>query len=144
MKNFFVTLCLLTASLCAFAQNKSELRFKYIEKNLGVDQVTLKKLAPTIKGYIKEMKEAGDIYNDVKDEFKDNIKKGKLSEKQAAKLNQSKINSETKELQVRNKYYAKFKALTNELVIYRIFKLANDKKSKFMPAKKKSSDDDED
>ena len=106
--------------------------------------MTLKKLAPTIKGYIKEMKEAGDIYDDVKDEFKDNIKKGKLSEKQAAKLNQSKINSETKELQVRNKYYAKFKALTNELVIYRIFKLANDKKSKFMPAKKKSSDDDED
>ncbi|MCF0188419.1 MAG: hypothetical protein HUK04_02865 [Bacteroidaceae bacterium] len=141
-----ITTVLLVFTLAATAQTTSELRYKYVEKHLGLDKPTFDKLAPTLKAYIKAMKEAGDIYDDVKDEYKSQIKGNKLSDKQAAKLNAAKLKSEAKELEVKNAYYTKFQTVIAERYIFKLFKLASDKKSKFESSdkKKKKADDDED
>lgn len=139
----FILLFLLAFSIAAQAQTTSELRFKYVERNLGLDKPTFDKLAPTLKAYIKAMKQAGDIYDDVKDEYKNAIKANKVTDRQAAALNKAKLDSETKELEVKKLYYTKFKAVVAERYVYRIFKLAGDKKSKFVPKKTSKDDDDE-
>lgn len=137
-------LCLLlSVTTFSQAQTTSELRFKYVERNLGMDKPAFDKLSSTLKAYIKAMKEAGDIYDDVRDDYKTQIKNGKLTDKQAAELNKAKLASDAKQLEVKRTFYTKFKALTTERYIYKIFKLASDKKSKFVPTKKKSDDDDD-
>lgn len=125
------------------AQSTSQLRVKYIEKNIGISATELSKLSPTIKAFVKDIKVAGDIYDNVKSKYKSNLQNNTLNDKQAAELNTAKLASESKICSIKSAYYPKFQKLTSEKVIFKIYKLVSDKKSKFIPGKKKNTEDNE-
>lgn len=136
MKHTIITLLFGLFALSTFAQKTSELRYDYVIKNLKLDKATEAKAGPVIKAFIKEMKEAGDIYDDVKSKHKAAIKNGTLTNNQAAALNKAKLDSDAKETAVRKAYYAKFKAVMSEKQTFLCYRLCADKKSKFMPNSK--------
>ena len=144
MKQIIIALLVALTATGAYAQKTSELRYNYVMKNLKLDKATATKAGPVIKSFIKEMKDAGDIYDDVKDKYKSDIKNGTLTNKQAASLNQAKVESATKEAAVKSTYYTKFKQVMSEKQTFLCFRLCADKKSKFVESKKSNSEEDED
>ncbi len=134
MKKFIIT-TLATAILLAMpiainAQSKVEKRYAYTLKNLKLDKATETKFAPILKAYLKEKKEAGDIYDDVKDKYKSAVQAGTITDKQATLLLDAKIKSEVKELEVRKKYTDEFMKVLKPKKVYYALDLANEKISK--------------
>ena len=130
MKKFIIT-TLATAILLAMpiainAQSKVEKRYAYTLKNLKLDKATETKFAPILKAYLKEKKEAGDIYDDVKDKYKSAVQAGTITDKQATLL----LDAKVKELEVRKKYTDEFKKVLKPKKVYYALDLANEKISK--------------
>lgn len=113
-----------------FAQSKVEKRYTYTLTNLKLDKATEGRFAPVLKAYLKEKKEAGDIYDNVKDKYKAAIKAGTITDKQATELINAKLASEARELEVRKKYQEQFSAVLKPKKVYYAFDLANEKISK--------------
>lgn len=112
------------------AQTKREIRVAYVLEHLSLDKATAAKFKPVLNAYLKEMKDAKDIYDDVKDKYKEQEKSGKLTDSQANQLLKAKLESDTKELAIRKKYQPKFVTILKGAKAYYAFDLANDKMSK--------------
>lgn len=134
MKQFITTLLAATIlfgiSASAIAQSKLEKRYAYTLKNLRLDKATEAKFAPVLRAYLKEKKEAGDIYDDLKKKYKAAEKAGTLTDAQATQLLNAKIDSEGKVLIVKRKYQAEFLKYLKPKKVYYAFDFAGDKISK--------------
>ena len=98
-----------------FAQTKTEKRYTYTMKNLHLDKKTEAAFSPILKAYLNERKAAGDIYDDVKKKY------------QAKQLFEAKLESETKELAAKKKYFPEFLKVLKPKKVWYAFDLANDK-----------------
>ena len=134
MKKVILTLMtaamLFGVAISAAAQSKTEKRYDYIIKNLRLDQKTEAAFGPILKAYLNERKAAGDIYDDVKDKYKAAEKAGTLTDAQAKQLFEAKLESETKELAAKKKYYPEFLKVLKPKKVWYAFDLANEKMSK--------------
>ncbi|MCR4994484.1 MAG: hypothetical protein K6A32_03770 [Bacteroidales bacterium] len=114
----------------ASAQSKVEKRYAYTMKNLKLDKATEAKFSPVLMAFLKENKEAGDIYDDVKDKYRAAAKAGTLTDGQASQLLDAKLASEEKQLAVRKKYTAEFKKYLKPKKVYYAIDFATEKISK--------------
>lgn len=135
-----VAVALMAAPTTAFAKTKLEKRYEYTLKNLKLDKQTEAKFAPILKAYLTERKAANDIYDDVKDKYKAAEKAGTITDAQAKQLMDAKLESETKELAARKKYYPEFAKVLKMKKVWYAFDLANVKMSK-IEGRDKDSDD---
>lgn len=134
MKKVILTLMttalLFGVAISAAAQSKTEKRYDYTIKNLRLDKKTEAAFGPILKAYLNERKAAGDIYDDVKDKYKAAEKAGTLTDSQAKQLFEAKLESETKELAAKKKYYPEFLKVLKPKKVWYAFDLANEKMSK--------------
>ena len=135
-----VAVALLAAPTTASAKSKLEKRYEYTLQNLKLDKQTEAKFAPLLKAYLNERKAANDIYDDIKDKYKAAVKAGTITDAQAKQLMDAKLESETKELTARKKYYAEFAKVLKMKKVWYAFDLANEKMSK-IEGRDKDSDD---
>lgn len=145
--NRIISLCCMILLACtvipsASAQSNQELRYQYVMKNLKLDKSTATKFGPVLKNYLQELKQAKSGHSKLKDKYKDLEKAGTLTNGQAEQLLNAKFDADAKELVVKKKFYAEFKAVLPLKKVYYAFDLANDKKSK-VRGTAKSNDDDE-
>ena len=112
------------------AQSKTEKRYAYTLKNLHLEKKTEAQFGPILKAYLNERKAAGDIYDNVKKKFKAAEKAGTITDAQAKQLFEAKLESETKELAAKKKYYPEFLKVLKPKKVWYAFDLANDKMTK--------------
>lgn len=132
-KTLFVllaTVVILGFATTASAQTKTEKRYAYTLQHLKLNKQTEAKFGPVLKAYLDERKAAGDIYDDVKKKYKAAEKAGTLTDAQAKQLLEAKLESETKELAAKKKYYPEFLKVLKPKKVWYAFDLANEKMSK--------------
>jgi hypothetical protein len=154
MKKIFrcsaVLLFFLLLSVPSFGTNNTELRANYVIKELKLNKAMAAKFRPTCLAYLKELKVAKATYSSLKDKYKSAIKNGTLSNGQATALMKYHLDSDRKELTVKQKYYPLFCRILSAKQAYYAFGLANDsmKKVKGQKSQKdknaKTADDDDD
>lgn len=126
-----VAACILMAApTAASAKTKLEKRYEYTLRNLKLDKQTEAKFGPVLKAYLTERKAANDVYDNVKDKYKAAEKAGTITDAQAKQLMDAKLESETKELATRKKYYPEFAKILKMKKVWYAFDLANEKMSK--------------
>ena len=134
MKKFVSTLIavvvMLSITATAAAQTKTEKRYAYTLQHLKLNKQTEAKFGPVLKAYLDERKAAGDIYDEVKKKYKAAEKAGTLTDAQAKQLFEAKLESETKELAAKKKFYPEFLKLLKPKKVWYAFDLANEKMSK--------------
>lgn len=140
---FLIALLPVAGVISASAQNKEQIKSSYVLKNLRLDKNTASKFKPLFLNYLKEMKEAKDIYDNIKDRCKASIKKGTLSDSQAEQLLNAHWNSDARELAVKKKYTTIFTSCIGARRTFLVFDYASDSMKKMKGETKKSSEDDE-
>ena len=134
MKKFVSTLIavvvMLSITATAAAQTKTEKRYAYTLQHLKLNKQTEAKFGPVLKAYLDERKAAGDIYDEVKKKYKAAEKAGTLTDAQAKQLFEAKLESETKELAAKKKFYPEFLKVLKPKKVWYAFDLANEKMSK--------------
>ncbi len=133
MKKFVLLLTaalLLTIPASSFAASKLEKRHAYTLKNLNLDKKTEAAFSPILMQYLKDKKEAGKKYDDLKDKYKAAEKAGTLTDNQATQLLEAKMECDAAELEVKKRYYPEFLKVLRPKKVYYAFDLSNDKMSK--------------
>ncbi len=138
MKRFFLVMLMATMGLSTnlLAQSNRAARVEYVLKNVGVDAQTQKKLKPLLQKYLEKKKYETADYDDLKDDLKDRIDAGKLTDTQANRLMKAKWDADQKELDLKKEYEPKFKDVVGTSKTWYVFDLLNDKKSKVLGTKK--------
>ena len=121
---------LLSVSTTTFAASKLEKRHAYTLKNLNLDKKTETAFSPILMQYLKDKKEAGKKYDDLKDKYKAAEKAGTLTDNQATQLLEAKMECDAAELEVKKRYYPEFLKVLRPKKVYYAFDLSNDKMSK--------------
>jgi len=121
---------LLSVSTVTFAASKLEKRHAYTLKNLKLDKKTEAAFSPILMQYLKDKKEAGKKYDDLKDKYKAAEKAGTLTDNQATQLLEAKFECDAAELEVKKRYYPEFLKVLKPKKVYYAFDLSNDKMSK--------------
>ncbi len=136
-----VLIALFVGFLCfgtsAMAQSNRAARVQYVLKNLDLDATQQKKLKPLLEKYLLEKKTQTANYEDMKDDLKERIDAGTLTDKQANSLLKAKWEADEKELALKIKYEPKFKAVISPAKVFKCYDLLNDKKSKIRGEEKK-------
>ena len=140
---FLIALLPVVGITNASAQTKEQIKSSYVLKNLRLDKNTASKFKPLFLNYLKEMKEAKDVYDNVKDKYKASIKKGTLSDSQADQLLNAHWNSDAREIAVKKKYTTIFTSCIGAKRTFLAFDYASDSMKKMKGETKKSSEDDE-
>jgi len=140
---FLIALLPVVGITNASAQTKEQIKSSYVLKNLRLDKNTASKFKPLFLNYLKEMKEAKDVYDNVKDKYKASIKKGTLSDSQADQLLNAHWNSDAREVAVKKKYTTIFTSCIGAKRTFLAFDYASDSMKKMKGETKKSSEDDE-
>jgi len=140
---FLIALLPVIGVLDASAENKEQIKSGYVLKNLRLDKTTEAKFKPLFLNYLKEMKEAKDVYDNVKDKYKAAIKKGNLTDNQAAQLLNAHWNSDAREIAIKKKYTTIFTPCIGVKRTFLAFDYASDSMKKMKGGTKKSSEDDE-
>lgn len=140
---FLIVLLPVIGVICVSAQNKEQIRLDYVLKNLRLDKNTSVKFKPLFLNYLKEMKDAKDLYDHVKDKYKTAIKKSSLSDNQAELLLNAHWNSDAREIVVKKKYTTIFTSCIGAKRTFLVFDYASDSMKKMKGKTKKSSEDDE-
>lgn len=155
MKRIFryipVLLFLLPIAVTSYGQSNTELRANYVVKELKLSKANAAKFKPTCLAYLKELKVAKSAYSTLKDKCKSAIKNGTLTNAQATLLIKNHIESDRKELVVKQKYYPLFCRVLSPKQAYYAFDYANDsmkkikgqKSNKDNKSKSSEGDDDE-
>ena len=111
----------------AFGQKKQAARTAYVMNNMKLDAATKAKFEPVLAAYYTEMAAAKADYKKLKDKYDALRDTGKLSDAQCDQLFEGKLAQEKAELEVREKYYAKFKTVLSTKQAYLAIRLCNDK-----------------
>ena len=132
MKKFMIIVAaIITLTVTsASAGTKLEKRYEYTLKQLRLDKATEAKFGPLLRAYLTEKKAANDPYDDLKEKYKAAEKAGTLTDNQATQLLEAKFEADTKELQVKKKYYEEFKKILKPKKIFYAFDYASEKLSK--------------
>ncbi|MDD4759527.1 MAG: hypothetical protein WCR53_00760 [Bacteroidaceae bacterium] len=130
-KTAFVVILFLSLSSVAFAQStKDRWRCQHVVKGLKLDKELSAKFSPVFYAYLKDLHQAGDLYDNMKDKYKTQIDKHQLTLEQAQQLLDAHWNSDAKQVQVKQKYTQLFSKIIKLPYVYYAFKLSNDKAPK--------------
>ena len=140
MKKYFTLILPLAAML--FVSNsmlaqkdKVETRLQHVMNNLKLDKATAAKFQPVCKAFLEEVQNAKSNHSKLKDKYKSMEKAGTLTNAQAEQLLTANLESDTKVLEIRKKYFVEFKKVLPLKKIYYAFDRANDKMSKITGTK---------
>ena len=111
----------------AQAGAKRDARVAYVLKNLKLKSDVEAKFKPMLEDYLKELSDLKDNYQNLKDELRDAIDRGKLTAAQCDRLFEAKQKQEEKEPAIMRKWYAKFKTVLTAQQAYKAMKLSDDK-----------------
>jgi hypothetical protein len=125
------------------AQSKGQIKCSYVIKNLRLNKDQNSKFKPLFMNYVNELKAAKDTYDNLKNKYKPLIKKGKLSEGQAAQLLNAHWNADEKETSVKKKYTSIFILCIGAKKTFEAFDYASDSMKKMKGSNKKSSKEDD-
>ncbi len=116
------------ASTTCMAQTaKEKAKCAYVIKNIKLDKAKQDQFSTLFYAYLKEKKQVTSVFDDMKDNLKDNIDKGTITEAQAQQLLNNRWTADEKEVQVRKKYSPLFTKMLGAKQAYYVFKFANDK-----------------
>lgn|SRR5574344_1232675 len=146
IKTFFllVALSLFVAAGSSYAQDKEQIKCKYVVKKLKLDKARAAKFSPICLNYFKELAAAKSQYKALKDKMKSSIKSGKLSDAQADQLMDAHWASDARETAVKKKYAEIFKQSIGAKMAFEAFDYASDSMKKMSGGSKKKSSDDDD
>ena len=120
-------LCFFTVYSLRAQSDKDRWRCRHVVRGLKMSKALEEKFTPVFYAYLKELHEAKDIYDDVKDRYRNAIDKRQLTPTQAQELLDSHWKSDEQEVKVRKKYTLLFSQIVKKPYVYYIFQLANDK-----------------
>ena len=122
-------LCILSMAvpskvLCA---GKQDAHISYVLKNLSLGKETVAKFRPVLVQYYQEIARVKAPRKALREKYRDAEESGKFTAKQCGELFQSKQKQEAGELEVRTRYYTKFKTVLSTQQAYEAIRLCNDK-----------------
>lgn len=133
MKKLF--LCFLCLGLCSMfcitanAGNNSK-KIAYVTKTMKLDKATSEKLTVVLNAYYDEEDKIKAPRKALKNKLENLEATGKLSASQCDELFTNKLTQEKEILDLRKKYYEKFKTVLSTQQAYQAIKLCNDKLNK--------------
>jgi len=131
LEKVFVAILFISLSNVSFAQStKDRWRCQHVVKGLKMSKELSEKFSPLFYAYLKELRQAGDLYDNMKDKYKAEIDKRQLTVEQAQQLLDAHWDSDAKQVQVRQKYTQLFSKVIKLPYVYYTFKLSNDKAQK--------------
>lgn len=129
-RGFILTVFLIVITFCSAQTDKDKERFDYVSKQLALSKETKAKLRPLFYAYRKDLKNAKNIYDELKEKNITAIKKKKITTGQANALNNARWTSDQKVAEVKKQYCQKFGTILTPQQVYYLFSYANDSKSK--------------
>lgn len=102
-------------------------KISYVLKNLSLKKDVVAKFRPLLVQYYQEIDKVKAPRKALKDKYQKAEDAGKLTAQQCDELFASKQKQEADELEVRTRYYAKFKTVLPTAQAYEAIKLCNDK-----------------
>ena len=119
---------LLFCSMPAVAQtSKDRWRCQHVVKGIKMSSDLQTRFNPVFYAYLKEMHQAGDIYDNLKEKYQTQIDKRQLTNEQAQQLMDAHWTSDAKQVQIKQKYTDLFCKIIKAPYVYEVFRLANDK-----------------
>lgn len=118
---------LLAVPLEVRGAGKQDAHIAYVLKQLGLKKDEAARLRPILVQYYQEVDRVKAPRKALREKYKKAEDMGKLTAQQCDELWESKLKQESEELEVRRKYYVKFKAVLSTPVAYEAIKLCNDK-----------------
>src|SRR5574344_1540361 len=113
----------LSFSNVSLAQSaKDRWRCQHVVKGLKLSKELSAKFSPVFYAYLKELHQAGDVYDNLKDKYKTQINKRQLSVEQAQQLLNAHWDSDEKQVQVRQKYTQLFGKILKMNYVFYTFK----------------------
>ena len=107
--------------------DKQDAHVAYVLKNLSLKKDVAAKFRPLLVQYYQEIARVKAPRKALKEKHQKAEDAGKLTAQQCDELFQSKQKQEAGELEVRTRYYAKFKTVLTTPQAYQAIKLCNDK-----------------
>lgn len=125
----FVMLCMVQVAVPArvLGAGKQDAHVTYVLKNLSLKKEVADKFRPLLIQYYQEIARVKAPRKALKDKYQKAEDAGKLTAQQCDELFQSKQKQEAGELEVRTRYYTKFKTVLTTPQAYKAIKLCNDK-----------------
>lgn len=111
----------------AVAASKQDAHIAYVLKNVTLKKEEVAKLRPLLVQYYEEIARVKAPRKALRDKYQKAEDAGKLTAQQCDELFESKQKQESGELEVRRRYYAKFKTVLSTPKAYEVIKLCNDK-----------------
>ncbi len=106
---------------------KQDAHIAYVLKHLSLSKEATAKFRPVLVQYYQEIARVKAPRKALREKYQKAEETGKLTDKQCDELFQSKQKQEAGELEVRTRYYAKFKTVLTTRQAYEAIKLCNDK-----------------
>ena len=111
----------------AVAAGKQDAHIAYVLKNVTLKKEEVAKLRPVLVQYYEEIAKVKAPRKALRDKYQKAEETGKLTAQQCDELFESKLKQESAELEVRRRYYAKFKTVVSTPKAYEVIRLCNDK-----------------
>lgn len=106
---------------------KQDSHIAYVLKNLSLSKEAVAKFRPLLVQYYQEIARVKAPRKALREKYQKAEETGKLTAQQCDELFQSKQKQESGELEVRTRYYAKFKTVLTTPQAYQAIRLCNDK-----------------
>ncbi len=121
--------CMMLVSVPAevLGAGKQDAHVTYVLKNLSLSKDVAAKFRPLLVQYYQEIARVKAPRKALRDKYQKAEDAGKLTAQQCDELFQSKQKQEAGELEVRTRYYTKFKTVLSTQQAYKAIKLCNDK-----------------
>ena len=113
------------ADVCA--AGKQDAHIAYVLKNMSLKKEVVAKFRPLLVQYYEEIARVKAPRKALREKYQRAEDLGKLTPQQCDELFQSKQKQEAGELEVRTRFYAKFKTVLTTQQAYEAIKLCNDK-----------------
>ncbi len=110
-----------------FANSKDKAKISYVLKNMRLKKDAADKLEVELAAYYKEVAAAKADYKAMKDKLEMARDAGRLTAEQCDMLFEGKQKQDIAEMEVRKKYYSKFKTILTTQQAYEAIRLCNDK-----------------
>lgn len=133
MKHYLVIACsvlcmmFLAAPADVCAAGKQDAHIAYVLKNMSLKKEVVAKFRPLLVQYYEEIARVKAPRKALREKYQRAEDLGKLTPQQCDELFQSKQKQEAAELEVRTRFYAKFKTVLTTQQAYEAIKLCNDK-----------------
>ena len=118
---------LLSTPIESIGATGQDAKISYVLKNLSLKKDVVAKFRPLLVQYYQEIDKVKAPRKALKDKYQKAEDAGKLTAQQCDELFASKQKQEADELEVRTRYYAKFKTVLPTAQAYEAIKLCNDK-----------------